>query len=654
MKIQLDEKTLNAYINEAMRQELNEGFFDLFGADTRRQSRRMITGQGWGNQKRSQANSWGGANSDIRDTDSDEVVPQTLVGMIKKMEKGLVTIEQTMGLPAEYEGLGEKVAAFRNGGGFKMKQSLLNAINALSRLADRLNAVERQSGSNAIMESVNEYNMSVPMNGTPSVSTTLMGAGNGTAKAAAGAQKASEVATNAQKLKYTKPVAKNIGKIGKVAKFGGMAALLLTIADEAARQGAQARQRKIVRTYNCASVLAKRMANILNDIEAAQGGNGEQDQLDEINVRRARMSFDSIERGMSDLSDIMKRINAQLNGQPEVQMPESLNTRQEIKQFQEWANANGYKDERGVELNPDGIWGRHTDFVYNQIAQEAGQIQESVIKEGTAVMNALNSLESKVGVTGAGGRAYSDISRMSGAKDGSRSQGARASKFIIRTYPQVLNQYLGVLSSAGANVAGIQPLRVDTRTNRDYDVSEIQAIDQRIKDLLSIAQNLKTVQPKQQEVNLPPKPVVKPVVKKPAQPQQQQEPQKKIEPLPTPKPELNLNKLTKVVANPKVGSDKIAQMKPELAGGRPGPSNASRAILTMAGIGNDDESSLGQKKRAINTVARGVNKSNMPSWDKSLVNNAKKTIKTNLKNEPVNEETFKKLVKNTITEILKK
>ena len=606
MKLQLDENTLNAYINEAIRQELAENNTDeLFGSRVRKQSRRMITGQGWGNQKRSE-NGFMAANSDISATDADEVVPQTLVGMIKQMDKGLATIEQFAGLNGQYEGLGEKVAAYRNGGGFKMKQSLLNAINALGRLADRLSAVERTSGSNAIMESAGDYASAGAGVGAAagnawtsslkSIENTLKNGGftlgadgqwhhmNNMAHVATqsphkeiqvaaqnyqkianksgfwgrqAAKQAGNLKTGWQSLKdagtmIAKPsvakdwvngaraakaaakggnAVKQVGKAGTVARGVAQGAsaigrltqiptLLLSIADEAARQGAEARQRKIVRTYNCASVLAKRMANIAQEIADAQGGQEETtEQLQEINVRKSRGFFKSIENGMNELSAIMKQIYAQLKGQSASdgnELPASLNTPEEINQFQEWANARGFRDERGQKLVPDGIWGTHTEHAYDQaaVAQRQGQLEESrkPINESNAVMQALTDLENKVGVTGSGGRGYSDISRMSGAYDGSRSQGARAAKFIIRTYPPVLNQYLGVLSDAGANVQGIQPLKVDNRPHRDYDWNEVQEIDTRIKQLLNIANNLE-VQPgpgRRGNVTLPPKPVRQP------------------------------------------------------------------------------------------------------------------------------------------------
>lgn len=597
--MELNEKTLNAYIQRAINEEVDE----LFGSRVRKQNARMITGKGWGNQKRSQGNFWGAANTDIQDSDADEVVPQTLVGMIKKMEQGIMEIEKVAGLPGKYEGLADTVAAYRNGGGIKMKQSLLNAINALSRLADRTNAIERKSGSNAIMESAGDYmdaaaagnavagninNMNQIKKAADIAAKNaqyLQGKGfqlidgewfyNGiknpqnnalvsfaddVKKAAnayadnAGIAKSSgagfwgkqlaNMKNGAQMFKSAGQAGKqatqaalNAGKTARAAKMAGAAKtisqgataigrlsqipmLLFSIADEAARQAAQARQKKIVRTYNCAAVLARRIGNIAQEIEKAQEQQQqetpdalEEQRINEINVKKSRSYFDSIEAGMSKLSAIMQQIGAKLKSgqeQQEMQMPKSLNTPQEIAQFQEWANNAGYRDSRGRELAVDGKWGPNTEYVYNLIeqgTQDALEEGRNGLNESRAVMRALDNLEAKVGETGAGGKAYANISAMSGARDGSRGQGAVAAKQIIRSYPPVLNQYLAVLSDAGADVSSIRPLDVDDRPNRDYDVVELQEIDKRIKLLLGIAQNMGDIAPQQQNVQLPPKPV---------------------------------------------------------------------------------------------------------------------------------------------------
>jgi hypothetical protein len=117
MKIQLDEKTLNAYINEALKQELMENNTDeLFGSRHRKNNIRMITGQGWGNQSRDTKNFWGAANTDISATDSESEAPQTLVGIITKLENNLMKLEKFVGLPGTVENLGAGVAQSKNNG----------------------------------------------------------------------------------------------------------------------------------------------------------------------------------------------------------------------------------------------------------------------------------------------------------------------------------------------------------------------------------------------------------------------------------------------------------------------------------------------------------------------------------------------------------
>ena len=150
MKLQLNEKTLNAYINRAINEELDE----LFGSRVRKQSQRMITGKGWGNQRRDTTNGWGAAaNSTIdANADAESDTPQTLVGMIGKLDQALKTAEQHAGVQSPS---GNLMASVTSAGG--VKKSLLAAINALTQIGNRLNKIERMSGSNAIMESAGDY-----------------------------------------------------------------------------------------------------------------------------------------------------------------------------------------------------------------------------------------------------------------------------------------------------------------------------------------------------------------------------------------------------------------------------------------------------------------------------------------------------------------
>lgn len=693
--VAMNEETLNAYINEAINEEIDE----LFGSRVRKQSQRMITGKGWGNGRRDSTNGWGAAaNSDISATDAESDTPQTLVGMITKMERGLQTIEQAAGINSP---AGNLAATVTGAGG--VKNSLLAAINALTQIANRLNKVERMSGSNAIMESAGDY-MDAAVAGNAAVGNarnmSQLGALQKTAKAASSAQSvvgrgvspelrnatkllndtitaySNALVKNGQQLKKggtiignspaqimahynnngtfdltrfmksannlnatlkdptlaqklnqvdkmvsnypgiksvklnalyndavmannsaksamaTSNIGRNTGfwgkqvanmkngaqtakgglqtikgaknaanvanatsKVGKVTKTAGniikgagqvakgfgqvsqLALTILTIADEAARQAAQGRQRNIVRTYNAAAVLARRMGNILQDISDQTGGGQEQEVVTEINVSRGKRSFDSIEQGMQALSQEMRRIGgatqgSTVNGQDRVfNIPQGidLNTPEGVKAFQEWVNtiqdANGnalITDNDGQPLVPDGKWGPKTNAVYDKIAQmirQSGPVNESLVTERRDIETALANLERAAGATGSGGNAYSSISAMSGGADASRLQNAQNIKNIIRTYPPVLNQYLNVLADAGAEVSGIQPLNVDTRPHRNYSIKELKAIDSRIQELLQIAQNTQAPEGEEGERQggnliirgtLPPKPVRRP------------------------------------------------------------------------------------------------------------------------------------------------
>ena len=627
--VAMNEEALNAYINEAIRRELNENNMDeLFGSRVRKQSQRMITGKGWGNGRRDSTNGWGAAaNSDISATDAESDTPQTLVGMITKMEQGLQTIEQTAGINSPAGNLAATVTGARG-----VKGSLLAAINALTQIANRLNAVERRSGSNAIMENTADY-ADAAVGGNAAIGNArnigkLTGlqkdyttaatkarsaaakqgaatralnkvpkggyvgnlqtnqenaiAANNAAKQAKAAKAADMKAANITKdtgfwgkqaatmkngvqdmkagLKGVTKAGQTLGKAQRVGVFAGgalkatsLATTFLTIADEAARQAAQGRQRNIVRTYNAAAVLARRMGNILQDISDQTGGGQEQEVVTEINVSRGKRSFGSIEQGMQALSQEMRRIGgatqgSTVNGQGLVfDIPQGidLNTPEGVKAFQEWVNtiqdANGnvlITDNEGQPLVPDGKWGPKTNAVYDKIAQmirQSGPVNESLVTERRDIETALANLERVAGATGSGGNAYSSINAMSGGADASRLQNAQNIKNIIRTSPPVLNQYLNVLADAGAEVSGIQPLNVDTRPHRNYSIKELKAIENRIQELLQIAQSTQTPEGEEGEQQggnliirgtLPPKPVRRPNPNPAPQPTEPEEPKR--------------------------------------------------------------------------------------------------------------------------------
>ena len=620
MKLQLNERTLNAYISEALKQELNENNIgEVGGGRVRKQSQRMITGQGWGNQRRSQSNLWGAANTNIDvNADAEAEAPQTLVGMIIKMEQGLRSVEQLAGIASPTGNLAASITSAKG-----VKGSLLAAINALTQIGNRLNAVERKSGSNAIMESAGDYvdaavggsavagnarNMNqlnnlqktakkassaqavaarkvdkpvraAIQNGTNGVldanaeayaraidankvakanmqashigrntgfwgkQVANMQNGVGNMKTGfqtiKGAKNAANVANATSKMgkavKTTGNIAKGAFQVGKAAAQASQLALaILSVADEAARQATLGRQRNIVRTYNAASTIARRLGNIMQEIGNAQQNGATygalEENVNEINVNKGVKSFESIESGMQELSSLMQQIGGAAQGTTQnrvIEVPQglNLNTRQGVLAFQQWVNsitdANGnalITDKNGNALTEDGIFGNNTNFVYDKIAQMLQQQNQpagnSIIRESKAVETALANLERVAGSTGSGGNAYANVSAMSGGADASRLQNAQNIKNIIRTYPPVLNQYLNILSDAGANVGGLQPLNVDTRPHRNYSLKELESINIQIQKLLQIARTVEI--PGGQGGNviikgtLPPKPAIQP------------------------------------------------------------------------------------------------------------------------------------------------
>ena len=620
MKLQLNERTLNAYISEALKRELNENNIgEVGGSRVRKQSQRMITGQGWGNQRRSQSNLWGAANTNIDvNADAESEAPQTLVGMIIKMEQGLRSVEQLAGIASPTGNLAASITSAKG-----VKGSLLAAINALTQIGNRLNAVERKSGSNAIMESAGDYmdaavggsavagnarNMSQLSNSQkiakkassaqavaarkvdkPVRAAIQNGANrvldaNGAAYARAidankaakanmqalhigrntgfwgkqvanmqkgvdnmktgfqtikGAKNAANVANATSKMgkaaKTVGNVANGVWQMGKAAAQASQLALaILSVADEAARQATLGRQRNIVRTYNAAATIARRLGNIMQEIGDAQQNGATygalEENVNEINVNKGVKSFESIESGMQELSSLMQQIGGAAHGTTQnrvIEVPQglNLNTRQGVLAFQQWVNsitdANGnalITDKNGNALTEDGIFGNNTNFVYDKIAQMLQQQNQpagnGVIRESKAVETALANLEHVAGSTGAGGNAYANVSAMSGGADASRLQNAQNIKNIIRTYPPVLNQYLNILTDAGANVGDLQPLNVVTSPHRNYSIKELETINIQIQKLLQIARAVEIPNGQNSNViikgTLPPKPAIQP------------------------------------------------------------------------------------------------------------------------------------------------
>ena len=707
MKLQLNENTLNAYINEAIRQELMENNTDeLFGSRHRKNNIRMITGQGWGNQSRDTKNFWGAANTDISATDSESEAPQTLVGIITKLENNLMKLEKFVGLPGTVENLGTGVAQSKNNGKTSVKNSLLAAINALIRIDARLGEVEKLSQTNTIMEEFDAGSFAggaaAGVGGALLAKPALNAAKTvgGAVKSGVGKIFGKKGATGGWTTVTNQAAKTGLGKtLGSVGKWagtsviktaggkalGGVAGVLTTpaaiavaafaIAQAAATIATKGRSRNIVRTYNCAAVLAKRMGNAAKALEAKLGGEqgqmqqpqqaGTQDgQVNELNVRRASQSFASIEQNMQQLSTIMQNLESKFkNGGMQGQLPQSLGTPQEIKQFQQWANANDYKDRIGRELVVDGKWGPNTEYVYNQIAQKNQQQQvtegKQKINEANGIENALRTLEKNVSVTGTGAPAYADISALSGGQGqgSSRLQNGQNAKAIMRTYPPVLNDYLNKLQTMGINTGNLMPLRDDPRPHRNYSVKEIQDIDRRIKELLNIAQNTDGTVPQQNgPVKLPPKPVIP---KKPAAPkepeQTQEEPSLTQEEPSLPRdtgeqlPQMDSSALLnnpEAVAKSNRG-DTLELPMPKLTP----PQSAAQTMAQLAGSDLPD-----RRARIRDTASNMLNASNLDLSrnERQAVRDARKSAiqATRQPHEPLSEQAFKKLVKQVIKETL--
>lgn len=681
MKLQLNERTLNAYINEAIRQELTENSMDeLFGSRVRKQSRRMITGQGWGNQRADKN------RNDISQTDAGEECPQTLVGMVGKLEEILVNTEKLVGINSSNQNLAGEIEQRGWLGGFKMKKSLVNAINVLTTIANRINAVERKTGLNNIMEmaykepiyaltryagngaqqAANNIGSSVvnPIHlvdyGTPAKQATKTGLKGALKTAGTALGKAGNWAVTG--------VGGKTGLVGVLTSPAAIAAAAFAIAQSATVAATKGRQRNIVRTYNCAAILAKRLGNIAKQLEAAQGSQGgEAGQVNEINVRRGKRSFASIEAGMQELSNIMRQIGGVSQSTAHnriVEIPEGLdlNTREGVLAFQQWVNSIPIADANGNPLKEDGIFGRNTNYVYDRIAQMLqqqgqSQIREGVIKESKAIETALANLERAAGATGSGGNAYSSIGAMSGGANASRLQNAQNIKNIIRTYPPVLNQYLNILSDAGADVSTLQPLNVDTRPHRNYSVKELQAIDARIKELLQIARTVEIPEGEDGEGSiiikgtLPPKPARKPNPSPVSPKEPDENTGNTINRETTPLDVSGGNNLT---GNAETDSGN------GLAGERPGLTLPQSAMRTMAQTAQStmplrDRQSLNRRTTrntldALNTMRdNGAPRSQIRN-DKRAVRDARRTINRG----PVSEQQFKDMVKEIIKETLNK
>ena len=613
MKLRLDEHTLNRYIEKAVNEEVNE----LFGS---------------------------------RNNNTNDNLLSTLATDINKFEQLLIIAEQGIGLNNKQTNPGKRINV--QGGGFDFvnttRRNLLAAVEILSGFADRVSNVEQKLGVNALMESGGYY--------SPALGDWVMDAPTTTAVATTGAKTASR---------------------GAFVKFLANPSVWIAVAVAIATHcvtviRSKKKQRDIVRVSNCLQILANRMKNILEALVKkagtsvhTQAGQVSESIFNGMNGNKAANYITSISNGMTELSSLMKQLET---GQPQVDMPQSLGTNAEIKQFQEWANAHSYVDQDGRALVTDGIWGKRTAFVYDQIAAKIGQQQEQTAQPqtngGEYLMEgrfdkALADLERKVGVTGTGGAAYADASTMSGVAGGaSRLQNSENGYNIAATYPKVLNQYLSKLHGLGFDTGNLQPLP-ETGKNRFYssrtlyNESNLQQIQNRINELLNIVRG--AVKTDDTNVVLPPKPVMpKPKVQpkpaqQPAQPQVRQ-------PMQSILGQSNLPKIdtpAQVTTAPTQG----------LVGTNRQPSLAQSAVQVMGQTAN--QSNMGLRDRvstnrrtmqnannAINQMVKNGSMSRQQARDdKRLVRGAERSIRTG---QPMNEAEFKKFVKQMIRENLKK
>ena len=627
MKLQLDERALNLYLNKAINEEVNE----LFGS---------------------------------RNNNVNINLLGTLATDINKFEQLLNIAEQGIGLNSQPTQPGNKIKVL--GGGFDFvnttRRNLLTAVEILSGFADRVSNIEQKLGINALMENA------AGLSWSPALGDWVMGTQTMPASVA----------------RTTSMITRGVSFAKFLANPYVWITVAVTIVTHCVLVGrSKKKQRDIVRVSNCLQVLANRMKNILEYFakkagvqnQTGQQARGTQQPVSEsifngMNGKKAANYIPNIANGMAELSSLMKQLES---GQPQVEMPQSLSTRAEIEQFQNWANAHGYVDQDGQSLVPDGKWGKRTAYVYDQISsklaqqqtqpQQTGQEQvneSNLLKEGQ-LDRALANLEKKVGVTGTGGAAYADVNNMSGVAGGaSRLQNSENGYNIAATYPKVLNQYLTKLNELGFDTGNLQPLPetgkkrfYSSRTH--YNDTDLQQIQTRINELLNIVRG--AVQSDDTNVVLPPKPIIRKQNPKSQQQQQPVQPQTREPRQPilaqTDLPKLDLpTQVTPTQTQPQglVGTDRQ-------------PSLAQSAVQVMGQTANQsnmglrDRISINRRTRqnannAINQMVRDGSMTRQQARDdKRLMRGAEKALRTG---QPMNEENFKKLVKQIIRENLKK
>lgn len=628
MKLQLDEHTLNLYLQKAINEEINE----LFGSK----------------------------NNNINDN-----FLSTLATDINKFEQLLIIAEQGIGLNNQATQPGNKINV--QGGGFDFvnttRKNLLIAVEILSGFADRVNNVEQKLGVNTLMEvSAIGGGFIDPMaalKASAKMSSTISNFGSKTSKGANIVGKLKSLGGAAKGTQYLKLLASSYYT------WIAVAAAIATHCVLWARS--KKKQRDIVRVANCLQILANRMKNILETLAQKAGvqiqNTPQTQQVTEsifngMNGNKAANYIPNIAKGMTELSSLMKQIiSNQQQGQ--VEMPQRLVTSADIKQFQMWANAHGYKDQYGESLVPDGIWGKRTSYVYGQIAAKLNQQgTQTSLMEGK-FDQALANLEQKVGVTGTGGAAYADINNMPGIAGGaSRLQNSENGYNIAATYPKVLNQYLSKLQELGFDTGVIEPLPIKTKTSWfngriQYNAKDLATIEKRINELLNIARN--GISNNEKNVVLPPKPVVKKPKppKTPVQPQPEDGHQKsdlRIEPI-------------SQDGIPQIPAPTVTGPSQDIVRREQQPTLAQSAVKTMGQTANQATMGLNDKiatnrrtaQNAKNAINKAVRNGSMPKdqakADKRLVKGVERALRTG---KPLKEDAFKKLVKQIIAETLNK
>lgn len=570
MKIQLNERTLNAYLMAAINEEVNE----IFGSK--------------------------------RNKENDALIAD-LAEQIKKLEEGLVTAENAAGINSKFMGRHQEIQV--EGGGFDFKdttkENMTKAINILNNFADRISNLERDFNINAVMENrtcsyeklmlesvtdwpaweyalrtaISNNNTSQFLNlikrgvlthgfatqiinflratggswarigfdlltklgaytGAAAGSAAAGGAAAGAAgSAAAGSAAAGAAGSAAAGGSAAGSAAAGVGAAAgaPVAAIVAAVAIVVGVAAHCVLvTRANKKQRYIVRVYNCVKILAKRLANVLEyfrknkigNSTIQEGvrtfvGNAAQSLFSGVNGMdggKASSLIGTIQKTMAELSNLMQSVYVTHPGK--TPMPASLNTRNEVRQFQLWTKEHGITDMEGKLLVDDGIFGRRTNYVYDKVAKllstspstEPATLYET-ISEGNGFYDSLEDLERKVGTTGSGGAAWAgdESGNDTGSNQKSNRENSEIAYNIASTYPQVLNKYLEILTNLGFNTKNLEPLPIKTDKNWasgrvQHDIEELKAIQSRISRLLYIVENGKPNGIS--GIKLPPKPNV--------------------------------------------------------------------------------------------------------------------------------------------------